>query len=131
MLSESSATLDLMFQYIYPMPQPNISILPFETLAPLAEAAEKYEVFPAIFVCKLHMQSVSYFYQSVLYINDRYLLDRKFIPGYRREILGYAIKHGYDDLIRETAHILLAVPLDEALSQLPVNLTVPWVRSYH
>lgn len=48
-----------MFQYIYPMPQPDISLLPFETLAPLAEAAEKYQVFPAMFVCKTYMQFVS------------------------------------------------------------------------
>lgn len=59
-LSESSKTLDLLFQYIYPTTQPDISLLPFNTLAPLAEAAEKYQVYPATFVCKIHMQCVSY-----------------------------------------------------------------------
>jgi hypothetical protein len=57
-LTEASGTLELLFQYIYPIPQPDISLLPFEKLAPLAEAAEKYQVFPAMFVCKIYMKCV-------------------------------------------------------------------------
>jgi hypothetical protein len=58
-LSEPSDVLDVMFQFMYPMPQPDVSSIPFEVLAPLAEAVEKYQVFPAMRLCKMHMQYVS------------------------------------------------------------------------
>ncbi|KAF9461556.1 hypothetical protein BDZ94DRAFT_1195974, partial [Collybia nuda] len=54
-LTESTTILELLFQYIYPMPQPEIESLPFDTFADVAEAAEKYIVYPAIYVCKLVM----------------------------------------------------------------------------
>lgn len=57
-LSETSATLELMFRYVYPMPQPNTWELPFTKLAPLAEAVEKYLVFPVIPICQRYMQYV-------------------------------------------------------------------------
>lgn len=73
-LSESSSTLELMFQYVYPMPQPDVSSLPFESLALLAEAVEKYQVFPAILICKIHMGCVFYpFYTFNIVINNVYL----------------------------------------------------------
>lgn len=41
--------------------------------------------------------------------------------------MGYAAKHGYNDLVGETAPLLLAMPWEETLLQLPANLVVPWV----
>ncbi|KAF9458523.1 hypothetical protein BDZ94DRAFT_1173489 [Collybia nuda] len=108
LLNESSTTLDLMFQYIYPMPQPDIPSLAFEALALLTEAVEKYRVFPAMLICKIHMQ--------------------KFLPDHVQEIVGYAAKYGYNDIVAEAAPLLLVIPLEEALARLPVNLVVPWVR---
>lgn len=60
--------------------------------------------------------------------NNLYLLSRKFLPEHAQEIMGYAAKHGYNDLVGETAPLLLAMPWEEALLQLPANLVVPWVR---
>jgi hypothetical protein len=43
---------------IYPRPVPSIKALPFETLANLAEAAEKYEVYSVMHMCKTRIEWV-------------------------------------------------------------------------
>lgn len=57
-LTETAATLDLLLQYMYLQPQPDLSAVSFEELAGLAEAAEKYQVYAAIPICKVHMEYV-------------------------------------------------------------------------
>lgn len=54
-LTEPSSTLELLFQYVYPMPQPEILSAPFETIEAVAEAAEKYQVYPAMYICRVSM----------------------------------------------------------------------------
>jgi hypothetical protein len=66
-LSETSTVLEILFQFARRQRQPDLSHLAFETLAELAEAVEKYEVFPAAELCKTHMTSVSsYFLRGLL-----------------------------------------------------------------
>lgn len=60
LLTEDSATLELLFQYMYRQPQPDITELPFERLSKLAEAAEKYRVFSAMEICRIMMMCVSF-----------------------------------------------------------------------
>jgi hypothetical protein len=60
-LSEQSTTLELLFQFIYPARHPDLASLDFDTLAPLAEAAEKYQVYSAMNICKIRMMSVLLF----------------------------------------------------------------------
>jgi len=55
-LTETADTLELLFQYMYRQLQPDLHGIPFQTLASLAEAAEKYQVFPAMEVCKIYMR---------------------------------------------------------------------------
>lgn len=55
-LEETAMTLELLFQFMYPQRHPNIFDLKIGTLAPLAEAAEKYEVFSAMDMCNLYMR---------------------------------------------------------------------------
>ena len=55
---EKSATLDLLFQFCYPERHPDLNDLAFDILTELAEAAEKYEVFSAINICKIAMKCV-------------------------------------------------------------------------
>jgi hypothetical protein len=55
-LTESSAVLELLLQYMYRQPQPDLKNVDFETLAGVAEAAEKYQVFTAISWCKMLME---------------------------------------------------------------------------
>jgi hypothetical protein len=57
-LTESSAVLDLLFQFMYRQRPPDLSEIPFKTMAGLAEAAEKYEVYYPAEVCKLRMREV-------------------------------------------------------------------------
>jgi hypothetical protein len=55
-LSETSAVLDLLLQYMYPNPQPHLAAVEFVVLAGLAEAAQKYEVWSAMEITKVYMQ---------------------------------------------------------------------------
>lgn len=57
-LSETSSTLDLLFQHIYPRSYPCLDEVEFEELGRLAEAAEKYQVYAAMEVCRIHMRCV-------------------------------------------------------------------------
>jgi hypothetical protein len=56
LLTETSSILEILFQYMYPQPQPDIDAMQFEDFALLAEAVEKYEVFSAMSICKMHMR---------------------------------------------------------------------------
>ncbi|GLB39476.1 hypothetical protein LshimejAT787_0606380 [Lyophyllum shimeji] len=106
-LTEDSATLELLFQYIYPQRHPDLESTPFDTLAPLAEAAEKYEVFAAMNICKIRMKN--------------------FLPNHAIDIFNYASKHGYADILALAAPFLLDIPLEEILETLSVHLYKPWV----
>ena len=55
-LTEDSTTLELLFAFMYPRRHPNLDVAPFEHLASLAEAAEKYEVFSLMDNCQLRMR---------------------------------------------------------------------------
>jgi BTB/POZ domain len=55
-LSETSTVLDLLLQFMYRQPQPNLGEVDFETLDGVAEAAEKYKVHAAITVCSFYMR---------------------------------------------------------------------------
>lgn len=55
-LSEDASTLELLFQYIYGRVNADLSLVDFENLAKLAEAAEKYQVFPAMEACRMLMR---------------------------------------------------------------------------
>ena len=57
-LSEDSAVLDLLLQYMYRQPQPDLRNVRFSTLEALAEAAEKYQVYSATTVCNIFMRFV-------------------------------------------------------------------------
>jgi hypothetical protein len=56
LLTETSAVLDLLLQYMYRQPQPDLKDVDFGVLAGVAEAAEKYQVFAAISWCKFWME---------------------------------------------------------------------------
>jgi hypothetical protein len=54
-LTESSAVLDILLQYMYPGPKPDLGVIKFAILAGVAEAAQKYEVWSAMEVTKVRM----------------------------------------------------------------------------
>jgi len=55
-LTETATTLELLFRFCYPHPHPDVEAMKFDVLALLAEAAEKYQVFPAMNICKIYMK---------------------------------------------------------------------------
>ncbi|KAJ7684121.1 hypothetical protein DFH06DRAFT_1154795 [Mycena polygramma] len=107
-LSESAATLELLFQFIYPRRHPGLDQIAFADLAALAEAAEKYQVFSAMNICRIRMRDV--------------------LPNHAPEILTYAAKHDYPFLVYEAAPYTFDVPLSEVVAMLPAHMILPWVR---
>jgi len=97
---------------VYPRRHPNLENLEFKTLAPLAEAVEKYEVFSAMTICELRL--------------------KPFIPSYATDILVHGIKHDYPRFVDEAAvHLSRThMPLDKFLENLPGNAIFPWIRYY-
>ncbi|KAG6901803.1 hypothetical protein C0995_007739 [Termitomyces sp. Mi166 len=109
-LPESSSTLELLFQFIYPRPQPELGTIDFETLALLAEAAEKYRVFPAINLCTIYM----------------ILGLREHLEDHVEEIFVHALRHAVHKLVARAAPLLLDRPLEKFLLILPVCFVIPW-----
>ena len=58
-LTESSAVLEALFRFAYPIIQPNLEDVGFEVIAAVAEAAEKYQVFSAMNFCRLRLRLVT------------------------------------------------------------------------
>ena len=55
-LDEPSDVLEILFQFIYPRRHPSLEDTDFETLAAVAEAVEKYQVFSAMNLCALRLE---------------------------------------------------------------------------
>ncbi|TFK71492.1 hypothetical protein BDN72DRAFT_436672 [Pluteus cervinus] len=106
-LIETAETLAILFQYSYPQRHPELSGMEFDVIAPLAEAVEKYKVFPAQKACCMVMKS--------------YLYER---PA---EVLAYAGKYKYTELADEAAPLLLTMPIEAIVKVLPPTLVVSWV----
>jgi hypothetical protein len=129
-LTEAAPTLELLFQFIYPKRHPDLEFTEFEVLSPLAEAAEKYEVYSAINICKIRMRCfVSSFLQCPV-LTSNLCVHRALLTQHTLEVMIYAAKHGYHDIVGEAAPLLLYTPLDEILVKLPQHLVVPWVSEH-
>lgn len=57
-LTKSGAILEILLQFIYPRPLPDLEKLEFEDLLLVSEAAEKYGFFGAIYACQLSLRYV-------------------------------------------------------------------------
>jgi hypothetical protein len=126
-LTEDSPTLELLFQFIYHQPPPELKAIPFVTLMSLAEAAEKYELFHAIYLCHTRFTYVQYYFRCfVSHHNIRSIfLDERYV----NEILKYAGKHGRLELIDGMTPRLLRKPLPETATYLSDELFKRWVIS--
>ncbi|KIK56474.1 hypothetical protein GYMLUDRAFT_47010 [Collybiopsis luxurians FD-317 M1] len=105
-LSESSATLEILFQFMYPRRYPSIDKLTFPALMLLAEAAEKYEVYSMIYACQIRLQ--------------------EFLVTGSKAVLAFSAKHGYTDLIIRLAPIMVDTPISEVADILPPCYYRPW-----
>jgi len=109
-LPETALVLELLFQYMHPMRQPELKKIPFETLASLSEAVEKYQVFSAMEICKLYMVAA--------------------IPIHPFEVLSYAAKHGYTELMDIAEEQATGMSLEDAFVGLTLEMFVAWARYY-
>ncbi|KAJ7759902.1 hypothetical protein B0H16DRAFT_1415622 [Mycena metata] len=107
-LTETSDTLELLFRFVYPERHPGLDTTPFEVLAPLAEAAEKYQVFPAMNICHIRLRDMA--------------------EEHPVEVAVYASKHDYPSLICEVAPMMIAMPAETVMEILPAHLVLPWTR---
>ncbi|KAG6916796.1 hypothetical protein DXG01_005319 [Tephrocybe rancida] len=107
-LTEDVSTLDNLFQYVYPQRQPDLELLSVDELYKLAEAAEKYEVFNVMAMCKARIKQLA---------SDN--------PGIA---FNYASNHDHQDIMSIAAPLLLDVPLDELVVTLLPRFVIPWVR---
>ncbi|KAJ7664114.1 hypothetical protein B0H17DRAFT_1092333 [Mycena rosella] len=106
LLSESSSTLELLFQFIYRRRHPTLENLEFVELAALAEAAEKYQVYSAMNICAIRM--------------------KEWLPDHAAEILSYAARHDYPSLAAEAAPTLIDMTLAEVALILPPDILLSW-----
>ncbi|KAJ7026037.1 hypothetical protein C8F04DRAFT_878741, partial [Mycena alexandri] len=97
-LSETSAVLDVLFQYMYRQQQPNLQLVEFLVFAGLAEAAEKYVVYSAL--------------PAVMSRVMRYLASHPL------QVLDYAARHSHKELANEAACSTLGLMLAEAVKNL-------------
>ncbi|KAJ6477060.1 hypothetical protein C8R45DRAFT_1008677 [Mycena sanguinolenta] len=109
-LSETADVLDLLFQYMYRQPQPNLRNVEFSTVAGLAEAAEKYVVYSALEWCRMRMKEA--------------------IADHPLEVLSYAARHGHADLANQSAQQSVGYRVSEALAVLPLAIFQRWILFY-
>jgi hypothetical protein len=128
-LQESAAVLSVLFGFTSPKAHPDVEELDFKLLASVAEAAEKYEVFYAMNICRMQMRYVTVY----LALEHPKLAAehkcRQFIAKHPLEILAHAAKHDYPKLIRDVAPALVRHPVMFVAEQLPSHYVVPWVSS--
>ncbi|KAJ3782856.1 hypothetical protein GGU10DRAFT_69806 [Lentinula aff. detonsa] len=97
-LSESSTTLEILFQFVYPQRHPSLDKLGFEELLKVAEAAEKYEVFGAL--------------------TATHLMLREFLHSHSKQVLQFACVHRVAPLVERLAPIMMDTPLSKIKSAL-------------
>ncbi|KIK56473.1 hypothetical protein GYMLUDRAFT_1012933 [Collybiopsis luxurians FD-317 M1] len=105
-LSESSATLEILFQFMYPRRYPSINELTFSALILLAKAVEKYEVYSMIYACQVRLQ--------------------EFLVTESKAVLAFSTKHHYMNLIIQLAPIMVDTPISELANILPSRYFKPW-----
>ncbi|KZP11906.1 hypothetical protein FIBSPDRAFT_898614 [Athelia psychrophila] len=109
-LSERAEILDLLFQYIYPQRSPDLASIRFEVFADLAEAAEKYQVFGPMEICRLLMKAA--------------YKDHPF------EVLLISTRHGYPELITLSQGRALELSPADAFKSFPPASFIASMRYY-
>ncbi|KAJ7812471.1 hypothetical protein B0H13DRAFT_1666207, partial [Mycena leptocephala] len=103
-LPETSVTLELLFQFMYPQRHPGLDTTPFKVLGPLAEAAEKYQIFPAMNICHIRV--------------------RDLVHDHPVAVAVYATKHDYPYLVSEVASMMISMPVLDVIEMLPPYLVM-------
>ncbi|KAI0052363.1 hypothetical protein FA95DRAFT_1389633 [Auriscalpium vulgare] len=107
LLTEDAETLELLFQYTCRQPLPILDDVPFEKVAKLAEAAEKYRVFSAMAICQIRMKAA--------------------VQQHPLAVLGYAARHGYASMCDEAAPLTIDTPSGTFLQAFGPAIFMKWV----
>ncbi|KAJ8502799.1 hypothetical protein ONZ45_g11434 [Pleurotus djamor] len=109
-LAEPSSVLELLFQFTYNQPQPDLSSVAFNVLSGLTVAVEKYKVYAASESCKSRL--------------------REFITQHPLRVLHIGSTYKYTTIIDEAAPQTIGLPIKDIQSTLKPNVFNAWVR-YH
>ncbi|TRM57729.1 hypothetical protein BD626DRAFT_634581 [Schizophyllum amplum] len=105
-LSENAATLALLFRFAYCEFNIDLDIVPFETVAALAEAADKYVVYSAMAVCRVYMKGQA--------------------KDHPVEVMQYAAKHNHCDILDVVAPYTVGTSFRTMREILPLPMLVAW-----
>src|ERR1700728_145703 len=123
-LTETSEVVDLLLQLMSLQDPPDLESLEFQTLALLAEAVEKYDVFHSKTICRMIMQYVRYHFCE----RSKTLKDyRNHIPQHSVEVLEYAVKHGYAELADKAAYNAIGCKATDIANKLSFETLKAWV----
>ncbi|TFK58641.1 hypothetical protein BDN72DRAFT_865774 [Pluteus cervinus] len=92
-LVESSEVVMLMLQYMHNKPQPDSEEIEFKVMKELAEAVEKYEIYSAMEVCKLHMKNAA--------------------KDHPLDVLAWATRHNYMAIANLAAPLTLGLDFED------------------
>jgi hypothetical protein len=123
-LTEPSEVVDLLLQLMSLREPPNLKSLDFETLAMLAEAVEKYDVFHSKSTCRMYMQYVNLCFCEK---NGTLKYCRASIPDHAAEVLKYAVKHGYAKVADDAAFCSIDYEVNEMAKHLTPEAFLAWV----
>ncbi|KAF8650287.1 hypothetical protein AX16_005315 [Volvariella volvacea WC 439] len=109
-LTESGSTLEILFQFLYPRQQPDWEALDIAELFDLVEAAEKYEVYTAIAMCRILM--------------------KRYMDSHPQYLFAYGTKHDYPDFADQAARLLLkrGAAIEDFISLLTPGAVLAWAR---
>ncbi|KAF7350754.1 BTB domain-containing protein [Mycena sanguinolenta] len=109
-LEESSDVLDVLFQYMYRQPQPDLRVVEFPVFMGVAEAAEKYVVYSALPAIMIQIQ--------------------EHITQHPLQILNFAAKHDHKKLGNEAARLSVGLPMSDAATLLAPDTFKKWLVFY-
>jgi hypothetical protein len=122
--TEPSTVVDLLLQLMSLQDPPDLQPLKFKTLALLAEAVEKYEVFHSQTICRMLMQYVCYHFCE----RSGTLKDyRNHIPQRSVGVLEYAVKHGYAELADKAAYNAIGCKATDIANKFSLETFKAWV----
>ncbi|KAJ7073013.1 hypothetical protein C8F01DRAFT_1045859 [Mycena amicta] len=107
-LSETSDVLEILFQYMYCQPQPELDGVAFDVSTQIAEAAEKYLVYSALPALRQKMS-------KHIRVDEHAL-----------EVLSFALRHDLKALANEAVPKSLGFPLKDALAVMSPESFIKW-----
>jgi BTB/POZ domain len=130
-LSETAVVLELLLQFMYRQPQPDLHDLPFGMLADLVDAVDKYEVYSAMYKCGIAIRSVLFFIGTKTgpyYFPCSAVVENVKDPTEALAILAYSTRHSDVATMDKVAIYTVTLPPQTVFSVLAHTSFLAWVR---